>query len=110
MSINLAFFVSSEFQITTNSQKKVVLGEGIMVIAYFDDIRCMLAAKKMHSIDELRFLVAPVAEKYGVGKVYLFGSAREVTVTRTATMTSASNWERYADSCLVGSSWTSKMP
>jgi predicted nucleotidyltransferase len=30
--------------------------------------------RKIHSIDELKLLIAPVAEKYGVGKVYLFGS------------------------------------
>ena len=29
---------------------------------------------KIHSIDELKALVTPVAEKYGAGKVYLFGS------------------------------------
>jgi len=32
------------------------------------------AVHKRHSIEELRLIVAPVAEKYGVGKVYLFGS------------------------------------
>jgi len=32
------------------------------------------AVCKRHSIEELRSIVAPVAEKYGVGKVYLFGS------------------------------------
>jgi len=32
-------------------------------------------AGKMYSIDELKSLVAPVAESYGVSKVYLFGSA-----------------------------------
>lgn len=32
------------------------------------------AVKKRHSIDELRSVVAPVAERYGVSKVYLFGS------------------------------------
>ena len=32
------------------------------------------AVKKKPSIDELRAIVAPVAEKYGVEKVYLFGS------------------------------------
>ncbi|MDR0335085.1 MAG: nucleotidyltransferase domain-containing protein [Methanomassiliicoccaceae archaeon] len=32
------------------------------------------AIQKRHSIDELRSIVAPVAERYGVGKVYLFGS------------------------------------
>jgi hypothetical protein len=31
-------------------------------------------AGKTHSIDELKAIVAPVAEKYGVDKVYLFGS------------------------------------
>jgi predicted nucleotidyltransferase len=31
--------------------------------------------RKLHTIDELRSLVAPVAEKYGVSKIYLFGSA-----------------------------------
>jgi predicted nucleotidyltransferase len=34
----------------------------------------MPETKKIHSIDELKSLVAPVAEKYGAGKVYLFGS------------------------------------
>ena len=29
---------------------------------------------KRHSIEELRAIVRPVAEKYGVEKVYLFGS------------------------------------
>jgi predicted nucleotidyltransferase len=29
---------------------------------------------RVHTIDELKLLVAPVAEKYGVAKVYLFGS------------------------------------
>jgi len=32
-------------------------------------------ANKRHTIDELRSIVAPVAEKYGVDRVYLFGSA-----------------------------------
>ena len=32
------------------------------------------AAKKRHSVDELRLIVAPVAERYGVNKIYLFGS------------------------------------
>jgi len=32
------------------------------------------AIHKRHSIEELRAIVAPVAEKYGVDKVYLFGS------------------------------------
>jgi predicted nucleotidyltransferase len=31
-------------------------------------------AQKIYTIDELKLLIAPVAEKYGVGKVYLFGS------------------------------------
>ncbi|MCL2296555.1 MAG: nucleotidyltransferase domain-containing protein [Methanomassiliicoccaceae archaeon] len=31
-------------------------------------------AHKRHTIEELRSIVAPVAEKYGVDKVYLFGS------------------------------------
>jgi|GEM_PF-6570799 len=31
-------------------------------------------ARKIHSVEELREIVAPVAEKYGVDKVYLFGS------------------------------------
>jgi predicted nucleotidyltransferase len=30
--------------------------------------------QKIHTIDDLKLLVAPVAEKYGVAKVYLFGS------------------------------------
>ena len=34
----------------------------------------MSSAQKFHTIDELKLLVAPVAEKYGVAKVYLFGS------------------------------------
>ncbi|MDR2866257.1 MAG: nucleotidyltransferase domain-containing protein [Methanomassiliicoccaceae archaeon] len=32
------------------------------------------SAQKFHTIDELKLLVAPVAKKYGVGKVFLFGS------------------------------------
>jgi len=32
------------------------------------------AAHKRHSVEELKAIVAPVAERYGVGKVYLFGS------------------------------------
>jgi len=32
------------------------------------------ANHKRHSVEELRSIVAPVAEKYGVDKVYLFGS------------------------------------
>ena len=32
------------------------------------------AAHKRHTIEELRSIVAPVAERYGVDKVYLFGS------------------------------------
>ncbi|MDR2866247.1 MAG: nucleotidyltransferase domain-containing protein [Methanomassiliicoccaceae archaeon] len=31
-------------------------------------------AHRIHTIDELKLLVAPVAEKYGCGKIYLFGS------------------------------------
>ncbi|MCL2148458.1 MAG: nucleotidyltransferase domain-containing protein [Methanomassiliicoccaceae archaeon] len=30
--------------------------------------------KKRHSIDDLKSIVAPVAEEYGVVRVYLFGS------------------------------------
>ncbi|MCL1811557.1 MAG: nucleotidyltransferase domain-containing protein [Methanomassiliicoccaceae archaeon] len=30
--------------------------------------------RKRHSIEELRSIVAPIAEKYGVDKIYLFGS------------------------------------
>ncbi|MCL2296074.1 MAG: nucleotidyltransferase domain-containing protein [Methanomassiliicoccaceae archaeon] len=29
---------------------------------------------KRHSIEELKAIIAPVAEKYGVEKIYLFGS------------------------------------
>jgi predicted nucleotidyltransferase len=32
------------------------------------------ADHRLHSIDELKLLVMPVAKRYGVGKVYLFGS------------------------------------
>jgi len=32
------------------------------------------AAKRVYSIEELKAIVAPVAESYGVSKVYLFGS------------------------------------
>jgi len=32
------------------------------------------AAHKRHTIDELRSIVAPVAQKYEVDKVYIFGS------------------------------------
>ena len=32
------------------------------------------AKKKIYSITELKEIVAPVAEQYGVAKVYLFGS------------------------------------
>jgi predicted nucleotidyltransferase len=32
------------------------------------------SANRKHTIDELKLLVAPVAKKYGVSKVYLFGS------------------------------------
>jgi len=32
------------------------------------------AILKRYSIEELKAIVAPVAERYGVGKVYLFGS------------------------------------
>jgi len=34
----------------------------------------MSSAVQKHSIEELRSIVAPVAKKYGVKKVYLFGS------------------------------------
>jgi predicted nucleotidyltransferase len=34
---------------------------------------CPAAGKKL-SFEELRSIVAPIAERYGVGKVYLFGS------------------------------------
>jgi predicted nucleotidyltransferase len=33
-----------------------------------------ITAHKIHTIDELKLLVAPVAERYGVAKIYLFGS------------------------------------
>ncbi|MDR0508390.1 MAG: nucleotidyltransferase domain-containing protein [Candidatus Methanoplasma sp.] len=33
------------------------------------------ATRKRYSIEELRAIVKPVAEKYGVDKIYLFGSA-----------------------------------
>ena len=33
-----------------------------------------LMVHKRHSIEELRSIVGPVAERYGVDKVYLFGS------------------------------------
>ncbi|MCL2607490.1 MAG: nucleotidyltransferase domain-containing protein [Methanomassiliicoccaceae archaeon] len=29
---------------------------------------------RKHTIEEIRLIVAPIAERYGVGKVYLFGS------------------------------------
>ena len=32
------------------------------------------AVHKRHTIEELKTIVAPVAERYGVDKVYLFGS------------------------------------
>ena len=32
------------------------------------------AARKRHTIEELKLIVKPVAEKYGVEKIYLFGS------------------------------------
>ena len=32
------------------------------------------SAGKIYTVDELRSIVAPVAEKYGVEKIYLFGS------------------------------------
>ncbi|MCL1811834.1 MAG: nucleotidyltransferase domain-containing protein [Methanomassiliicoccaceae archaeon] len=32
------------------------------------------ASRKIYSVDELKVIVAPVAESYGVAKVYLFGS------------------------------------
>jgi len=32
------------------------------------------AVHKKHSIEELRSIVTPVAERYGVSRVYLFGS------------------------------------
>ncbi|MCL2148522.1 MAG: nucleotidyltransferase domain-containing protein [Methanomassiliicoccaceae archaeon] len=32
------------------------------------------ATERIHSIDELRAIVAPIAESYGVERVYLFGS------------------------------------
>jgi len=32
------------------------------------------AAHERHTVEELRSIVKPVAEKYGVDKVYLFGS------------------------------------
>ena len=34
----------------------------------------MSAVRKGYSIEELKAIVSPVAEKYGVDKVYLFGS------------------------------------
>jgi len=34
---------------------------------------CPTAGKRL-SVEELRSIVTPLAEKYGVGKVYLFGS------------------------------------
>lgn len=33
------------------------------------------AVRIRHSVDELRSIVAPVAERYGVEKIHLFGSA-----------------------------------
>ena len=32
------------------------------------------ATRKRHSVEELKEIVAPVAKKYGVEKIYLFGS------------------------------------
>ncbi|MCL2143491.1 MAG: nucleotidyltransferase domain-containing protein [Methanomassiliicoccaceae archaeon] len=32
------------------------------------------ASLTRHSVNELRSIVAPVAERYGVGKIYIFGS------------------------------------
>ena len=42
---------------------------------YVIDMVIMSAAThRRHSVEELRSIVAPVAEKYGVEKIYLFGS------------------------------------
>jgi len=49
-----------------------------------DDVLTMSSAiHKRHTIDELRTLIAPVAERYGVGKVYLFGSVASPSLTLT---------------------------
>lgn len=46
------------------------------VIGHFADMLCMGAADMKHdiSIEELREVVAPIAEKHGVESIYLFGS------------------------------------
>jgi len=48
------------------------------------------AAGKIYSIEELKALVAPVAENNGAPKVYLLGSFPEETMMRRVTMISAS--------------------
>ena len=45
------------------------------IIPHAADVTAMsCVAKRIYSIDELKVIVAPVAESYGVSKVYLFGS------------------------------------
>ena len=39
---------------------------------------------KVYSIDELRNIVTPIAEKYGVGGIYLFGSYARGEATPTS--------------------------
>ena len=44
------------------------------VIEYFANAQNMSAAKNVLTFEELREAVAPIAEKYGAGGIYLFGS------------------------------------
>ena len=45
------------------------------IIPHASDVVIMSdATREIYSIDELKAIVAPVAESYGVAKVYLFGS------------------------------------
>ena len=51
------------------------LAAPLSIILHTSDVTIMSdSTREIYSIDELRAIVAPVAESYGVAKVYLFGS------------------------------------
>ena len=57
-----------------NNSVPVLSGTDIFKQCATDTDTMSPKAQRRYSVEELRLIVAPIAEKYGVEKVYLFGS------------------------------------
>jgi len=69
-------FIKAVLDAGPDPQSKVVrmwLGR-VTFKKYATDTRNMSLVTNRYTVEELRSIVAPVAERYGVDKVYLFGS------------------------------------